>query len=327
MRVDLKVARRPRRVPAPWPRDSRRRARELPPRCRRSAGHRLRRRARGPRRHRLLLDERVRPDRSLRRARRPRPQLPRLGWLPRLQRAGARQQAPAAGGHGGRRRRRWHAGGDGDHGRAGAPGHDRRGCVPRRVHRRRRAVADGAVRSTSTWPRELFRDPVTTSSPGATPATTPTSAPTASGSPSAPSKTASSATCASGSAASSGSTTSSTTRSSPPSAATSAPRSRRSLATSGSPCWRPPTPASGPSTRCPSWSTIRTSRARGLIAEATHDREGTFRQLGTLLAGTDTGRRTFRAHDQGDTDTDELLAAAGLGADEIAALRAGGVVA
>jgi alpha-methylacyl-CoA racemase len=52
--------------------------------------------------------------------------------------------------------------------------------------------------------------------------------------------------------------------------------------------------------------------ARGVFAEATHDTAGTFRQLGTLLAG---------------TDTDELLAAAGLDPDAIAALRADGVVA
>lgn len=67
--------------------------------------------------------------------------------------------------------------------------------------------------------------------------------------------------------------------------------------------------------------------ARGLIVEAVHDTRGRFRQLGTLLAGSETERREFAVHDLVPTDTDELLATAGLTAEEITALREGGVVA
>ncbi len=67
--------------------------------------------------------------------------------------------------------------------------------------------------------------------------------------------------------------------------------------------------------------------ARGVFAEATHETAGEFRQLGTLLAGTDTSRHAFAVRDTVHTDTDELLAAAGLDADAIAALRTEGVVA
>lgn len=68
-------------------------------------------------------------------------------------------------------------------------------------------------------------------------------------------------------------------------------------------------------------------RARGLVADALHDAHDAFPQLGTLLAGTDTSRHEFRVRDGSVTDTDELLAAAGLSADEITSLRQGGVVA
>lgn len=67
--------------------------------------------------------------------------------------------------------------------------------------------------------------------------------------------------------------------------------------------------------------------ARGVFAEATHETAGPFRQLGTLLAGTDTTRHAFTVRDTVHTDTDELLAAAGFDADAVAALRAEGVVA
>jgi alpha-methylacyl-CoA racemase len=71
--------------------------------------------------------------------------------------------------------------------------------------------------------------------------------------------------------------------------------------------------------------------ARGLVGEATRTLDDgsteTFRQLGTVLAGTDTSRRSFEARPAGVTDTDELLAAAGLTGDEIATLREEGVVA
>ena len=65
--------------------------------------------------------------------------------------------------------------------------------------------------------------------------------------------------------------------------------------------------------------------ARGLVGEATRPLDDgsttRFRQLGTLLAGTDTTRRQFAARMAGTTDTDELLAAAGLTDAEIAALH------
>lgn len=67
--------------------------------------------------------------------------------------------------------------------------------------------------------------------------------------------------------------------------------------------------------------------ARGVIADASHETAGEFRQLGTLLAGTDTTRRSFAVRDTSHTDTDDLLAAAGLDPDAIAALRTEGVVA
>jgi len=67
--------------------------------------------------------------------------------------------------------------------------------------------------------------------------------------------------------------------------------------------------------------------ARGVIAEAKHDSAGTFRQLGTLLAGTDTTRSTFELRETNVTDTDELLAAAGLEPAAIDELRHKGVVA
>lgn len=67
--------------------------------------------------------------------------------------------------------------------------------------------------------------------------------------------------------------------------------------------------------------------ARGVIVDAHHEREGIFRQLGTLLAGTDTSRRRYEVRDAGETDTDELLAAAGVSVERIRALREGGVIA
>jgi alpha-methylacyl-CoA racemase len=67
--------------------------------------------------------------------------------------------------------------------------------------------------------------------------------------------------------------------------------------------------------------------ARGLVAEARHASHGEFRQLGTLLAGTDTARHEFAAGDASRTDTRELLAAAGLDPEAIDALCREGVVA
>jgi alpha-methylacyl-CoA racemase len=72
-------------------------------------------------------------------------------------------------------------------------------------------------------------------------------------------------------------------------------------------------------------------RARGLIGEASRQvADGsteTFRQLGTLLAGTNTARSSFAAVDAQASDADALLLEAGLSADEIARLKEGGVVA
>lgn len=68
-------------------------------------------------------------------------------------------------------------------------------------------------------------------------------------------------------------------------------------------------------------------RARGLIADATHETEGDFLQLGTLLAGTDRTRNQFHVRDGSKTDTDMVLAAAGFSNDDITRLREGGVVA
>ena len=67
--------------------------------------------------------------------------------------------------------------------------------------------------------------------------------------------------------------------------------------------------------------------SRGLIATATHESEGEFRQLGTLLAGTDTGRQRFDVREATVTDTDDLLAAAGMAQEQIAVLRGEGVIA
>jgi alpha-methylacyl-CoA racemase len=67
--------------------------------------------------------------------------------------------------------------------------------------------------------------------------------------------------------------------------------------------------------------------ARGAFATAHHTTAGEFRQLGTLLAGTDASRRTFTVRDATVTDTDELLRDAGYTDAAIAALREEGVVA
>lgn len=66
---------------------------------------------------------------------------------------------------------------------------------------------------------------------------------------------------------------------------------------------------------------------RGVFGTATSPTAGEFRQLGTVLAGTDTDRRQFDVPDQSTTDTDALLAAAGYSSDDIAGMRAEGVVA
>jgi alpha-methylacyl-CoA racemase len=67
-------------------------------------------------------------------------------------------------------------------------------------------------------------------------------------------------------------------------------------------------------------------RARGVFATARHNEHGEFEQVGAVLAG---GERDVPLHDVRDpdeTDTTELLMAAGLGASEIEALRNAGAV-
>jgi alpha-methylacyl-CoA racemase len=66
---------------------------------------------------------------------------------------------------------------------------------------------------------------------------------------------------------------------------------------------------------------------RRVFVDAVHPERGTFRQLGPLLAGCDRATTTHRVPDTTVTDTDTLLAAAGLSASEIAILRSEGVIA
>ena len=68
-------------------------------------------------------------------------------------------------------------------------------------------------------------------------------------------------------------------------------------------------------------------RARGVIAEAHHATQGSFAQLGTILAGTDTSRRTFEVPDAAVTDTDAVLRAAGLTDERVRELREQGAIA
>jgi alpha-methylacyl-CoA racemase len=68
-------------------------------------------------------------------------------------------------------------------------------------------------------------------------------------------------------------------------------------------------------------------RARGLFVEARHPSRGSFRQLGPLLAGTDRTSSTHTVRDATVTDTDALLGAAGMSAEELARLRGEGVLA
>jgi alpha-methylacyl-CoA racemase len=67
--------------------------------------------------------------------------------------------------------------------------------------------------------------------------------------------------------------------------------------------------------------------ARGAIVEAKHPTHGVFRQVAPVLAGQVRPDGAVEVPDHASTDTDELLRAAGLEADEIAALRDDGVVA
>jgi alpha-methylacyl-CoA racemase len=67
--------------------------------------------------------------------------------------------------------------------------------------------------------------------------------------------------------------------------------------------------------------------ARGAFTEAVHPTEGRFRQVAPTLAGTVRPEGAVAVPDVASTDTDELLAAAGVGPERCAQLRAAGVVA
>ena len=188
-------------------------------------------------------------------------------------------------------------------------------------------VADGAVHRRVPGHRHRARARATTSSPAATPATTPTSAPTAGGWRSAPSNRTSTATSAGCSAATSGPTTSSTTPSRTRSGPPSGPPSPGGHATSGWPSWLRPTPASGPSTRSPSWSTTPTSPPVASSPRPSTTPGARSANSAPSWPAPTPPATEFRIRDGAVTDTDELLAAAGLTTDEIAALRKGGVVA
>jgi alpha-methylacyl-CoA racemase len=67
--------------------------------------------------------------------------------------------------------------------------------------------------------------------------------------------------------------------------------------------------------------------ARGVFVEARHPERGSFRQLGAVLAGMNPLEEPVTIRDSGVTDTDELLGAAGLSAEEIEKMRSEGIVA
>ena len=65
---------------------------------------------------------------------------------------------------------------------------------------------------------------------------------------------------------------------------------------------------------------------RHAFSKARHPDRGEFAQVGPVLAGGDRGAPAYEVRSPDETDTDELLAAAGLTADEIDELRRGGAV-
>ena len=67
--------------------------------------------------------------------------------------------------------------------------------------------------------------------------------------------------------------------------------------------------------------------ARGDIVEAQHHEQGRFRQVGPVFAGMERPSAPYEARDATVTDTDDLLTAAGLSADELAKLHEAGVIA
>jgi alpha-methylacyl-CoA racemase len=66
---------------------------------------------------------------------------------------------------------------------------------------------------------------------------------------------------------------------------------------------------------------------RGAVVEAKHAGRGTFRQIGPVLAGMEPVTEPVCVPDDDNTDTDELLAAAGIAPDQIVELRARQVIA
>jgi crotonobetainyl-CoA:carnitine CoA-transferase CaiB-like acyl-CoA transferase len=68
-------------------------------------------------------------------------------------------------------------------------------------------------------------------------------------------------------------------------------------------------------------------RARGMFAEAEHPTAGRFRQVAPPLAGMPRHAAPVAVPDGSRTDTDALLAAAGVAREEIARMRSAGVVA
>ena len=67
--------------------------------------------------------------------------------------------------------------------------------------------------------------------------------------------------------------------------------------------------------------------ARGAFVKATHPQHGTFLQVAPVLAGSARPDGSYRVRDGAETDTDELLAAVGLSAEDCTRLRDSGVVA
>ena len=67
--------------------------------------------------------------------------------------------------------------------------------------------------------------------------------------------------------------------------------------------------------------------ARGAFVKVTHPQQGTFLQVAPVLAGSARPEGSYRVRDAAETDTDELLAGAGMSPDDRARLRESGVVA
>jgi alpha-methylacyl-CoA racemase len=66
--------------------------------------------------------------------------------------------------------------------------------------------------------------------------------------------------------------------------------------------------------------------SRSVFMEAEHPEHGKFKQVGPILAGGDRAQPTFAVRPFGETDTDVLLARAGMSDERIASLRDAGVV-